>query len=221
MKTGMAILMIALLATSACNAQNVNWASLRADRPNSISVSPGFDYGATLQFGYARSFDAILPVVLGVDYSFPMGRDLFDDFKVRLGCQVEVVAFGGVAATVRIASVFRRYENTLVRIASFGSDFALVLGFYRPAWYVAGEGGFDKAITSHLKHSDAMKDIFPGVRDGWYVPTGGNFYYGVTGGVTLLGTLDLSARIGATTAQPRDEGALVPLYVQVGFGIRL
>jgi hypothetical protein len=149
-----------------------------------------------------------------------MGSELFDDFKVRLGGQIEIVEIGGFSATLKIASVFRRYETMLVRVASFGADLGAVAGYYRPSWFVAGEGGFDKSVTSHLKHSDIMRAYFPAIKDGWYLPSGGHWYYGVQAGKTLGETFDLTLRLGATHAQFSDEDALLPYYVQIGTGVR-
>jgi hypothetical protein len=149
-----------------------------------------------------------------------MGGDLLDDFKLRLGVQSELVRSAGFSATLRAQSSLRRYENALVRIASFGADFAAVSGYYAQGWYAAGEFGFDKSITSHLKHSSLMKSYFPGIRDGWYIPSGGHFYYGVQGGASLGSSLDLTLRAGATNAQGSDEDAVLPWYAQLGLGIR-
>jgi len=200
--------------------QNVNWRSLREDQRNAIQFNIGYDFGATAQLGYSRSLTIIKPVIVGLDYSFPMGRDLFDDFKVRFGGQVEIVEIDGFSATIKISSIFRRYQTELVRIESFGSDFALLAGYYTPTWWVAGECGFDKSITSHLTHSDIMRAMFPAIRDGWYVPTGGHYYYGIQAGKTLGESFDLSLRLGATRAQGNDEDAVLPLYLQLGLGMR-
>lgn len=216
MKIWMALCMTLIVATEAGHTQSINWRSLDDDHRNIVALSPGYDYGATLQFGYGRSLPFIRPVVLGANFTIPMGRDLLDDFKIRLGAQVELVEFSGFAATLRIASIFRRYETPLVRMVSFGSEFALLVGYYRPTWFFAVEGGFDKAITTHMKHADVMRTFFPGIRDGWYVPTGGNFSYGIEGGAAIVRGLELSLRAGATHAQPRDESAVIPLYMQVG-----
>jgi hypothetical protein len=162
----------------------------------------------------------IRPAVVGLDYSFPMGRDLTDDFKVRLGGQMEIVEIAGFSVTIKISSSFRRYQTQLVRIASFGSDFGLLAGYYRATWYAAGEFGFDKSITSHLKHSEIMRAYFPAIRDGWYLPSGGHFYYGIQGGKTIGESFDLSLRLGATKVQFNDEEAVLPVYLQLGLGFR-
>lgn len=215
----MAVLVVMALASTGYS-QNINWRSLGEDQRNVVHFSFGYDFGVTAQAGYSRSFTVIKPVVVGLDYSSPMGRDLVDDFKVRVGAQTEIVQIGGFSMTLKIASNFRRYENALVRIASFGSDFAVLAGYYRSTWYAAGEFGFDKSITSHLRHSDVMRANFPAIKDGWYVPSGGHFYYGIQGAKTIGESLDLSLRLGATKAQDNDEDALVPWYAQLGLGIR-
>jgi len=221
MKTIIAAMIIVMAVSEAGLSQNINWRSLREDQQNLVQVSFGYDYGVTTQLSYSRSLVIIKPVLLGFDYSFPMGKDLTDDFKVRLGAQVEIVEAGGFSATLKIMSNFRRYENDMVKIASFGSDFAAVAGYYRPTWYAAGELGFDKSVTSYLKHSDIMrKYVFAGVQDGWYIPSGGNYYYGIQAGKTLGGGFDLSLRVGATTAEDNDKDAVLPYYLQLGLGVR-
>lgn len=220
MKKLVAMMIMIIAVAEVSHSQDVNWRSLREDQRNIIRFNVGFDYGVTAQVGYSRSFTLIRPVLLGLDYSFPMGSVLLDDFKVRLGGQVEVVQIGGFSATVRILSNFRRYQNSLVRILSFGSDFAAVAGYYEPTWHAAGEFGFDKSIVSEFKHSDVMKANFPAIRDGWYIPTGGHYYYGIQTGKTIGETFDLSLRLGATSAQFDDENAVLPYYLQIGLGMR-
>jgi hypothetical protein len=220
MKTMAATVMIMMAVFYTGYSQNVNWRSLGEDQRNIVQFDLGYDYGATTQLGYGRAFDWLRPVVLTFDYSFPMGKDLVDDFRVRLGSQVEVLQIDGFSATLKLMGSLRRYENPLVRIVSFGSDFALVTGYYSPTWHAAGEFGFDKSIVSHLKHSDIMRSNFPAIRDGWYIPSGGHFYYGIQAGKTLGETYALSLRVGTTNAQFDDEDAVVPYYVQVGLGIR-
>jgi hypothetical protein len=216
----LALVIMLAAATDAGLAQNVNWRALRGGQENLLHLGAGYDYGVTTGLSYGRFVDLGRPVLVGLDLSLPMGGDLLDDFKLRVGAQAEVVRSAGFSATIRVQSNFRRYENALVRIVSFGSDFGLVSGYYAESWYAAGEFGFDKSITSHLKHSAAMKRSFPAIRDGWYIPSGGHFYYGVQGGVGLGESLDLSLRAGATNAQGSDENAVLPWYAQLGLGIR-
>jgi hypothetical protein len=220
MKKFAEVLVLVMAMAGAGYSQNINWRSLGEGQRNIIQLGFGYDYAVTAKFAYGRTFSWIRPVVLRLDYSFPMGEDLLDDFKVRLGGQMEILEAGGFSATVRILANLRRYQTTLVRIVSFGSDFALLAGYYKPSWYAAGEFGFDKSITSYLKHSDVMRTNFPTIRDGWYVPTGGHYYYGIQAGKTLGESFDLSLRLGATNAQANDENDVLPYYLELGFGLR-
>ncbi len=220
MKTTLAILAFVLAMVEAGHSQNVNWRALSEDKPNVVQLNAGYDFGTTVRAGYSRSIALIRPVVVGVDFSLPMGSDLTDDFKVNLGGQMEVLEAEGFSATIKIASIFRRYQSDLVRMVGFGSDLGVVAGYYHPSWYAAGEFGFDKAITSYLKHSDIMRDVYPAITDAWYVPTGGHFYYGIQGGASIGELIDLTVRAGATRAQFNDENAAIPFYFQFGVGTR-
>ncbi len=220
MRTLLKAVLVSAALAQAASSQNINWRSLGENQRNLVQFNFGYDFGVTAQLGYRRAFTLIRPIVAGVDVSVPMGDVLADDFKVRLGGEIELVQAGGFSATVRIASPFRRYQTQLVRIVSFGSDFGLVTGYYQSTWYAAGEFGFDKAIATNLKHSDVMKSNFPGIRDGWYVPTGGHFYYGIQAGKTMGDTFELTLRVGATRAQFDDEEAVLPYYAQLGLGVR-
>ncbi len=220
MKKMLGIIALVVATFTTGHTQIVNWRSLQENQPNLVQLDFGLDYGTTVQLGYSRAFDWFRPVVLGLDFSSPMGNVLVDDFKVRLGGQMEVLQIGGFSATVRIQSNFRRYENQMVEIVSFGSDLGLVTGYYASTWHVAGEFGFDKSIVSHFGHSDIMRSSFPAIRDGWFLPTGGNYYYGIQAGKTLGDTYALSLRVGATDAQFDDENSMLPYYIQAGLGIR-
>jgi hypothetical protein len=65
-----------------------------------------------------------------------------------------------------------------------------------------------------------MRAYYPAIKDGWYVPSGGNYYYGIQGSKTIGESFDLSLRLGATNAQDDDEDAVLPFYLQLGFGVR-
>lgn len=220
MKDLLKVVLVATAFAQAGYSQNINWRSLGEDRRNVVQLDFGYDFGVTAQLGYSRSFTLIRPVVVGLDYSLPMGDVLLDDFKVRLGGQMEVVQIGGFSTTIKIYSNLRRYQTNMVRIVSFGSDFGILAGYYKPTWYAAGEFGFDKSIATNLKHSDIMKADYPAIRDGWYVPTGGHYYYGIQGGKTIGDNLEVSLRLGATRAQFNDEDAVLPYYAQLGLGVR-
>ena len=102
---------------------------------------------------------------------------------------------------------------------NFGSEFTATAGFYKNKWYAAGELSFDKAIVTHIKHSDLMKQYNPDVQSGWYIPTGGNFLYGLQGGYSFKRN-DVYAKIGKTVSQDFKTTSMVPFYFQLGWNIK-
>lgn len=208
---------IALLgvATSAC-AQTINWQAFQPEQKNSLYLQTGWDYSMNFGAGYARKFDTKWPILANIEYSFPAGENLFDDFKVRIGGQVEAVRLGSFSATAKVYCPIRRYENNLVTLFNFGGEFSGVVGFYRQKWFVAGELGFDKAIATHVKHSQRALDNYAGLQNGWYVPTGGNWFYGLQTGLSL-GANDVTLKIGKVVNQGFETEPFVPYFAQVGY----
>ena len=211
----MCILLVMTFA-GICNAQNINWRSLNDEQPNLAYLNFGYDFGLTAHLGYARSIQTFRPILLSADYSFPMGKQLLDDFKIRYGGQIEIVELNNFSASARIFGNFKRRETELVRIIGFGAELSALVGYYKPKWHIAAEFGFDKSITTHLKHSDIMRDNYGKINDGWYLPSGGHYFYGIQASKTLSRSLEISMKMGLTNAQGNDEDALLPYYFQLG-----
>ena len=72
----------------------------------------------------------------------------------------------------------------------------------------------------YVKHSALTRECFPDAKDGWYVPTGGNFFYGAQAGKSRGDALDLNLRLGVTRAQFDDGNAPLPYYLQLELGVR-
>ena len=53
-------------------------------------------------------------------------------------------------------------------------------------------------------------------QDGWHIPSGGDFFYGIQAGKSIGQTLSISLRLGVTDAQGKDENALIPKYAMIG-----
>ena len=219
MKTNILIALFVLGAAVQACTQNINWQAFATGQKHFANLQAGFDYGMTLGLGYGYKLNTRIPAVVNIEYSFPAGERLFDDFKVRLGGQVQLVQWNGLAVTAKIYSPFRRYENSMVRLINFGGEFSGVVGYYRKHWYVAGEFGFDKAIVTHIQHTDIVRENYPGVQDGWYVPTGGNYFFGLQAGVSI-GRNDISLKAGGLATQGWKTTPYVPKYIGLGYNRR-
>jgi hypothetical protein len=205
-----------LLATTA-GAQPLNWGGSTADANRIVYLQAGLDYGLTYGGGFGYRLSTKLPVVLSAEYTFPSGGKLLDDFKVRIGGQIDLIQFGDVHVGAQVYGVFRRYESDFVRMNNFGCDVSGTVGYYRPGWFVAGEFGFDKAIVTHFKHGADYRDVYPGVQDGWYEPaTGGNYRYGFQTGVSF-GRNGITLKAGRLSRQDWKATPTLPYYATLGY----
>jgi hypothetical protein len=213
------IILFALMISKTGSAQQINWRNLSDNKPHIATVYMGWDYSTVAGIGYGQKLSTTLPIVLNIEYSSPFGNNIFDDFKTKFGGQAEVLHMNNISVTVKVYGVFRRYENELVRVVDFGSEFSTNFGYYKTNWYVAGEVGFDKAIATQIKNSDRMKTVYPDVQDGWYVPTGGNFNFGIVSGYSFNSN-DLYLKIGIKMTEDLRTSPTVPYYLQIGYNRR-
>ena len=64
-----------------------------------------------------------------------------------------------------------------------------------------------------------MKTIYPDVKDGWYLPTGGNFNLGIVSGYSF-NTNDLYLKMGIHLTEDLSFGSGAPYYLQIGYNRR-
>jgi len=223
MKTFIKIIIISglILSIRSVNAQTINWASINDGNKHIVNANFGLEYGVIYGLGYGYQITTrLFPIVVNLEYSFPSGNKIFDDFKTKIGVQIRWIEYHGFQFSTKIYGVFRRYENDFVRLVNFGCDMSGIIGYYRPRLFVAGEVGFDKAIVTNFMHSKVYKDQYPGVVDGWYEPaTGGNFYYGLQAGFSF-GKQDVYLRAGKILTQDYKTTPMVPIYGQLGYNIK-
>lgn len=210
------ITLIALLSTTFSFAQNINWSTIQNEQKQLAYLNFGYDFSTNTQIGYAFKANLFKPILISLDYSFPMGNQLVDDYKMRLGGQLPLFQKNNFILSAKAYGNFRRHETSMVRMASFGSEIGSTLGLYKKTWHLALELGFDKAISTQLKHSSLMKENFPNIKDGWAVPTSGQYYYGIQGSKKVGSKFELSLKAGATNAQFKDQNALLPYYAGIG-----
>jgi len=209
-----------LFFNNSVTAQNINWGSLQKNDRHVLNVNTSLEYGWIFGAGYGYQLKTKLPIVLSAEYSFPGGDMLLDDFKTKIGATFRFAKIDNFQFSAKLHGVFRRYENTLSRLVNFGSDMSVAGGHYKRKWHIAAEVGFDKAIVTHFKHSQAYKNNFPNVQDGWYEPsTGGNFYYGIQTGISFK-QHDIYLKAGRMLTQDFRTTPLIPFYAQLGYNLK-
>jgi hypothetical protein len=206
--------------TSNAFTQTINWQSLKTEDKHILNINAGVEYGLIYGAGYGYRINTKMPVVLNLEYSFPSGKNVTDDFKSKIGGKVRVFEISNFVFSANIYGVYRRYETNLVRMKNFGSDFSGIVGYYRSKWFVAGEVGFDKAIVTNLKHSQYYRDIYPDVTDGWYSPpSGGNFYYGLQTAFSFK-QHDIYLKAGKLITQDFKNQPAIPFSAQIGYNFK-
>ncbi len=209
------VLISALLAGNAA----AQWNVARFDTYRSRAYTTfGLDPAFVASMGYGR-------VLTLVGHDFQLSGDAalaaahmdVRDFRGRLGAQTSLARWRSVHLTGSATFITRGTENAIYRGFNFGSDFTGTLGVYRHSWFTAGEFGFDKAIITHVTHSDwYRKHYFPEAKDGWYLDAGGTYHFGVAGGVALGGK-EVVARFGWSRTEEWND-ITPPVYGSLGIG---
>ena len=208
------------LTVSALVARNAaaQWNVARFDRGgNRVYTEFGLDPALVTTVGYGRVVPLFgHPFLLGGDVGIGAAGFEPSDFRARLQATTAIVRWRSLYLTGSAAFITRGTENSVYRGLNFGSDFTATGGVYRPGWFVAGEFGFDKAIITHVTHSDWYRNLYPDAKDGWYLTGGGTFHYGLTAGVAL-GRMELAGRAGWRRTEQFNDLA-PPMYVSLGAG---
>jgi hypothetical protein len=214
------ITLMALLSVVVTHGAAAQWNVHRFDTGrNRVYSTFGLDPAFVTSVGYGR-------VVRLIGHDFQLTGDVglaaahldTKDFRARLSTQTSLVHWRSLHLTGSATFITRGTENSIYRALNFGADLTGTLGVYRHGWFAAGEFGFDKAIITHLTHSDwYRKHYYPDARNGWYLTGGGTFHYGAAAGIAL-GKAEVSGRFGWRRTE-RFKEILPPMYVSVGLGV--
>jgi len=209
------LLLSAFVAADAAAQWNVARFGMERSR---VYTTAGLDPAAVTTVGYGR-------VMQLRGHNFQVTGDLgvvaagmdARDYRARVGAQTSLLEWRSLHLTGSATFITRGTENSIYRGINFGSDFTGTLGVYRPRWFASSEFGFDKAIVTHVTHTDwYRKNYYPDAKDGWYIDTGGTYHYGVAGGYAL-GRTELVGRFGLLRTE-RFNDLTSPAYASLGVG---
>ncbi|HET9134402.1 MAG TPA: hypothetical protein VFN90_08865 [Gemmatimonadales bacterium] len=186
-----------------------------------LSMSVGVDPAVIGSVGLHHTVRIVgLRTQLGADAGIVGGEADLRDYRARLGAEVQLVELGQVRVAAALSGIVRGTSTLLFRGTNIGADAGLTAGLYRRGWFVAGEAGFDKAILTHLVHSDWYRErVYREAKDGWYLDNGGTWRFGAAIGVSV-GATELLLRGGLQRTQGW-EPLLVPAYLSIGVGFDL
>jgi len=191
------VLAAVVMAPFAARAQEVNLSRLDDEAQNRVHVRTGAEYGFVAGVGYERTVSLLeRRLMLTGDVALPWAGLDASDYRVRVGALVPIVGTRRWRLGGTFAPTVRGTKNDINRMTSVGTDLGVEGGFYARHWFVAGEVGFDWAITTYIANSDAYRNqVYAGARDGWYAMPGGNLRYGLQTGASF-GRYDLVLRAG-------------------------
>lgn len=211
------IIIFALLANlTIANAQTTYWKSIEENSNSLIYLNFGYDFGVTAQVGYGYYFNSKKPIMLTTDISIPMGNNLIDDFKFRLGGQIGVLERANFNLYAKYLATIKKVETNMANQISFGSEFSITTGYFKPKWHLAFDIGIDKTAATRIKHSDLIENNFPDIQNGWFNNTAAYLFYGIQGSKSINSSMDMNIKLGATKATNKDVDALLPIYLQFG-----
>jgi len=187
-----------------------------------VTVETGLQAAVVTSVGYAAGLrvPAIHRTVMPFAQAtlLPAHADL-GDYGARGGAQVSLLDLGWLDISTQLAVEVEGTDNVTHRATALRSDVVLLIGHYARAWFVAGEGGFDRAWLTYIKNSDWYRsNVYAGARDGWYGGTAGTLHGGAKAGFRL-GSVEVVARAGVNKTETLTDLAL-PFYAMVGANYR-
>jgi hypothetical protein len=219
MKTTTSFAIGLLLSALVANDTAAQWNLARFDAGrNRVYTSVGLDPAVITTVGYAR----VVPVA---GHDFQLAGDVgvvsagvdARDFRARVDLQSAVLQWRSLRLAGSATFITRGTENSIYRGINLGADITGTAGVYRPRWFAAGQFGKDKAIITHVTHTDYYRDFFyADAKDGWYLDAGGTFHYGVVAGVAL-GNAELVGRAGFLRTEDFND-LTPPMYLSLGLG---
>ncbi len=213
-----AVALVLLMAVVRTASAQWNTARLNGGR-NRIYMTVGLDPAVVTAVGYAR----VVPVLghefqIGTDVGIAAAKPDVKDFRARVEIQSTVLRYESLQLTGSAAFVTRGTENVVYRGLDFGADITGMLGVYKPGWFAAAQFGKDKAIITHITHTDWYRQhVYQDAKDGWYLDAGGTFHYGMMAGLTV-GRTELVGRAGYRKTEDWNQ-ILPPFYGSVGIGV--
>lgn len=220
MKATMTIAMGVLLSALVAQDAAAQWNNARfGGGRNRIYMTIGLDPAVVTSVGYAR----VVPVMghdfqIATDIGMVAARPDLQDFRARVEVQSTVLRYQSLQLSGSAAFITRGTDNLIYKALDFGADATATLGVYKPGWFAGAQFGKDKAIITHLTHTDYYREHFyADAKDGWYLDAGGTFHYGLVGGVSV-GRTELTARGGFRKTEDWNQ-ITPPFYGSLGVGI--
>jgi hypothetical protein len=164
----------------------------------------------------------------------------FDSVGAAVGPIFATVTASGVGLRTAVYGSMRTASDATGRKVGLRLTPELTVGYFARNWSAAAVGNMTTTFATHMRHSEAVRDLFrdrypegqapgdgaDGPHDGWYALTAQQFRAGATGGVRLSDSVGLYAlagyvftpQVGVIDVNP-PVGPL-PFHAQLGGVVR-
>ena len=194
-------------------AQDLNWERVRDEDQHFVGVKFGADYATVMGVAYGQRLPGKGQSFLAAEFSNAFGRDVLDDWKLRLSYQRELWHQGHFSLGLKPGLILRTYDSDIAKVLNVGIDLSAALGYYRPKWMLAAEVNLDHPLASKLDHR-FLKEIYPEIYNGWIGSTGGNLKVGAQFARTIGGQ-QVALRVGKVYAQNFKDNPTLPFYFEL------
>ncbi len=216
--TFLSLFTLFLLQNSA--AQEVNWRSMNERSNHLVSLYFGADYSSYygISYGYAVK-NKYKPVVIGTEFILPFGQEMLDDWRWNLNAQTELWNNNSLSFSLKPAFVVRRYASPLATLHNTAVALSANFGYVKPKGGIVAVLHYDKTIATHINHG-LLKEYYPGIRDGWYSASGGNFKFGVRAHWSP-GSWNAFLTLGKVYAQNFKDNPTLPFFAEISIQKKL
>lgn len=208
------LLLFISLRTNSLIAQEVNWRNLNENTKHLISASFGADYSSYYGLSYGHILNASQkPIVLGAEFMLPFGKNLLDDWKIKIAAQSEIWHTKNLSFSFKPALIVRRYESEIATFYNLAADLTLLFGYMKPKWGLTAIINYDHSFMNYIEN-DLLKDYYPEIRNGWYGSSGGNFKFGARANLSVK-TWNGFLTIGKSYSQNFNDNPTLPFFAEI------
>lgn len=174
-----------------------------------LGLDPTFIAGA----GYAQSVP--IPAVnrnltLVGDFAVPVFLPDLKDYQLQAGTRIPVIGFDNWQLVNRLNLKLTGNQNWMHYATGFSIEEGVLLGYFHPRFFVAGEFDYTKFLVTYYQHTDEYREeIYEDAVDGWYFNTGGMLTAGLQGGFSI-GRLEFGLRAGVFKTEKWNSPSASP-----------
>ena len=202
-----------MLSVFTLQAQEVNWKNRDENTKHFIGINAGIDYSSYYGISYGHFIkNNYKPLMVCAESNIPFGKNILDDFAIRVGLQSELYGSEHLSWTVKSTIINRKYKSDIANLNNIGADFETSFEYILNHWGIAGLINYDRSISTHIEHLE-LKKYYPEIQDGCYNTRGGNFKFAARVHCDIKAT-SVFFTIGKIYGQDFNSNPTLPFFLR-------